>query len=331
MNSTLIGHFSRGRSGHRRARVLTVAAVSAALLTGACSADLDAGAAAEVAPIVPVDAVGRLAGSQALVAIVAGTDDVVAYVCDGPPGLGERFAGPRIGDTAELASSSGATLSVRLDAEGVTGTFTPTGGAPQPFTAGPSVNNAGLFLVGGQTAAGTYTAGWVVLADGSQTGTVSLNGEKSAAPKIKVKKKKRRHGHDEPSQVAPGEPVPGGQVILPGGGVEPVEPPAEIADPPGSGAGRVPVGDEPPAEIADPPGSGAGRVPDRALAAEPVSGPDLVRTVTEPRGNGVAESEADLPGIGTVEPDRIDPEDVRATVEFVAGSADIKSAPPIRR
>jgi len=72
-------------------------------------------------------------------------------------------------------------------------------------------------------------------------------------------------------------------------------------------------------------------VPDRALAAEPVSGPDLVRTVTEPRGNGVAESEADLPGIGTVEPDRIDPEDVRATVEFVAGSADIKSAPPIRR
>jgi hypothetical protein len=94
MNSTLIGHFSRGRSGHRRARVLTVAAVSAALLTGACSADLDPGAAAEVAPIFPVDAVGRLAGSQALVAIVAGTDDVVAYVCDGPLGLGERFAGP---------------------------------------------------------------------------------------------------------------------------------------------------------------------------------------------------------------------------------------------
>ena len=80
---------------HRwRARAAAIACGGLVALLAACSATAT-GPPASVAALdtVTVDWVARLTGSNALVALVADGDQVVAYVCDGDIALGERFRG----------------------------------------------------------------------------------------------------------------------------------------------------------------------------------------------------------------------------------------------
>jgi hypothetical protein len=143
--------------------VATLAASTVVLGTVACSA-----APAAIA----LDNVGKIDGSTALVAVVAADDKLIAYVCDGDAALGERFAGTAAGGHADLRSSSGAQLVVDLTADAAEGTFTAAHGAPQHFTTVATTSDeAGYFVAEGVSpAAGQFSAGWVELNDGTQTG-----------------------------------------------------------------------------------------------------------------------------------------------------------------
>ncbi|GAA4902184.1 hypothetical protein EV188_10927 [Actinomycetospora succinea] len=158
-----------GKPRRRRLVSWTAAAVLAAGLAGGTLAVADPFAAPTL------DSVGRVDGSAALIAVVAQDDQVVAYVCDGPAGLGERFAGPADGDHAELRSPRGATLRVDLRDGASQGTFTAAGGVPQHFATVPATGTAGWYAAQGPTGGG-YTAGWVELGDGTQTGTLRRTG-----------------------------------------------------------------------------------------------------------------------------------------------------------
>jgi hypothetical protein len=71
-----------------------------------------------------------------------------------------------------------------------------------PFTTTASIGDAGLYVA----ASDEYSAGWVVLADGTQTGTFAKAGKRSDAGKLKIKNKKQRN----PDKVrADGGPVRG--------------------------------------------------------------------------------------------------------------------------
>jgi hypothetical protein len=279
----------------RLARGGALAGAAAALLfTAAC--------ASGAPPGTPVDSVGRLAGSAGLVAVVSSGDDVTAYVCDGPGGLGERFRGHLDGDVAELRSPGGATLALRVAGDGATGTFTPAGGSPQAFTTTASTGDAGFYTAAGKTADGTFAAGWVVLPDGTQTGSARAGGKRLVAGKIRFRHRDH-NGHN-------------GGIVPP---TTTVELPAEIEPGPVGGPGRQPADEDggpvltaapdptPTKEVADGPvrgGGGAGGVltaapdptPTKVAEAGPVGGRTAVDDV---------EAESEVDGVGAVRPVRV--------------------------
>ncbi|MDN5932501.1 MAG: hypothetical protein L0I24_15785 [Pseudonocardia sp.] len=144
--------------------------------------------AAAVASVSGVESVGRVAGTGALVAVVTDGDRVVAYVCDGPAGLGERFFGTLDGDRAVLRSDGGAELDLTVARGGASGSFTAAGGTPTAFTTTAVSGDAGLFLADGIVDGEVLGAGWIVLADGTQTGTETRNRRESrSAPRLEGK------------------------------------------------------------------------------------------------------------------------------------------------
>ena len=80
--------------------------------------------------------------------------------------------GPVEGDAATLRNDGGAQLDAAFDDGGVSGTFTRPDSAPLHFTAEPAAVPAGLYRADASFADGDYVGGWVVLADGTQRGTV---------------------------------------------------------------------------------------------------------------------------------------------------------------
>jgi hypothetical protein len=155
-----------------------------------------------------LDTVGRVDGSAALVAVIAKEDQVLAYVCDGDTGVGERFAGTMTGGHAELRSPGGALLSVDLRPGAAEGTFTADGAAPAHFvTTAATDDEAGYFTAEGPSIGDGFSAGWVELGDGTQTGVQSDGGgHKHRAPRL--------HHHRKPAPNG----NPG--IVPPGGGVE---------------------------------------------------------------------------------------------------------------
>ncbi len=189
-----------------------VAALASAVVIAFAGAACTAASAADPVPAVPqVDSVGRVDGSNALIALVADADEVVAYVCDGEIALGERFRGTLVDGRGELRSAGGATLVVALSGDAASGTFTPVGGTPLAFTTTAAKADAGLYFADGQTAAGPYAAGWVVLADGTQTGTAAAVGArpavKSAAPRLTLERDGDRTRVTRPQQPESDETV----------------------------------------------------------------------------------------------------------------------------
>jgi hypothetical protein len=141
----------------------------------------------------PLDSVGRIDGSTALVAVLADGGQVSAYVCDGDTITGERFSGTALLGRAVLHSAGGAQLTVDLADGGATGTFTPAGAtAALPFRTVPSTGEAGWYTA----EAPDVAANWVVLADGTQTGV-------SSTPKHKHRGHHLRPKPHKPSGVSP--------------------------------------------------------------------------------------------------------------------------------
>ncbi len=194
-------------ASHRRRWWLAASAIASAVLIAfagaACTSAADPGPAGP-----EVDSVGRVDGSNALIALVADGDQVVAYVCDGDIALGERFRGTLVDGRGELRSAGGATLVVALSGEAATGTFTPVGGTPAAFTTTAATADAGLYFADGRSATGPYAVGWVVLADGTQNGVAAIGEKpavKKAAPRLMLRRDGARTRVTRPQQPAEGD------------------------------------------------------------------------------------------------------------------------------
>lgn len=160
-------------------RSATIAAVTtvlcaAAVTIVACGDD-------EQAATAPTSAtyVGALRGTDALVGIATRGSRVRAYVCDGRT-VATWFDGTLDGDAADLAGTGGERLHVELGDGAATGSVTLGGGRRSTFAAEGAKGDAGLYR-------GAYkdaTAGWIVLADGTQRGGVGTPATFAAAPRL---------------------------------------------------------------------------------------------------------------------------------------------------
>ncbi len=285
---------TRGIVSRRRqaAQAVTVAGVAlVALFAGACGTG---GGPDQVATGIragaSVDSVGRLAGSDALVAVVTAGDRVTAYVCDGTTSLGERFTGTVVDGRADLRSASGAVLAIGFSGGGSAGTFTPAGGDPVSFTTTPGDGESGMYFADGQNAAGPYSAGWIELDDGTQTGTARIAGAKSPAPRLKIHKPHTRLGHGnvpaqapptkQPAEAGSGGPGRGeAQAPVPAPPAPPAPPTKQPAEAGSGGPGRgeaqapVPAPPAPPAPPTKQPAEAGSGGPGRGEAQAPVPAP----------------------------------------------------------
>jgi hypothetical protein len=115
---------------------------------------------------------GKVAGSEAYVAIVAGRGGkVLAYVTDGASSV-DWVAGVVTGRTASLSNEGGATLDAKWSRREVTGSFTRPQNPTLTFTAVSVKTPAGLYRAVEDFADGRYVGGWVVLPDGTERGSV---------------------------------------------------------------------------------------------------------------------------------------------------------------
>jgi len=128
---------------------------------------------------------GTVAGSDALVAVVAGKANVVVYVCDGKQGVAELFTGQRHAGGLALRDSHGARVSVKIDQHSAAGTFTPVGGARVlRFVAPVARGRAGLYRALRRVRGVRTSLGWVVLNDGRQRGALTSAGRIGPAPTL---------------------------------------------------------------------------------------------------------------------------------------------------
>ena len=117
-------------------------------------------------------------GTNALVAVVVNPGDrrVLAYLCDGAT-LSTWFTGDADPDgTVSLTATNGARLSGRIEGSKLVGTVTPAGEASaHAFSAQTVSAPAGLYRAKGEVGGQAAIGGWVVLADGRQTGRVTTS------------------------------------------------------------------------------------------------------------------------------------------------------------
>lgn len=118
--------------------------------------------------------VGRVAGTDAFVAVVTDGETAIGYVCDGQ-GISEWFEGTVTGDALNLTSPGGAELTATLAHTGVKGSFTAAAGETFNFTADAAAAPAGLFRLDDTIAGEPYKGGWIILPNGEQRGTLTTS------------------------------------------------------------------------------------------------------------------------------------------------------------
>jgi hypothetical protein len=116
--------------------------------------------------------VGQARGSDAFVAVVAGKENVAAYVCDGARGIAELFSGPRSGGSVRLTADDGSKLAAVVAIGGAHGNVTLPHGGTLTFFARPAYGKAGFYRATGRLHGEPATLGWVVLYDGRQRGAL---------------------------------------------------------------------------------------------------------------------------------------------------------------
>jgi|CXWL01.1.fsa_nt_gi serine/threonine-protein kinase len=128
--------------------------------------------------------VGKVDGSDAFIAVILHKNgEVTAYVCDSAD-ISAWFKGSVDGSSLDLTNADGARLTADLAADSFTGTFTPSGSSPLTFTVTKADQPAGLYR-GEDTVDGVdLVAGWIVLPNGDQRGSVSGGGKVVSAPAL---------------------------------------------------------------------------------------------------------------------------------------------------
>lgn len=128
---------------------------------------------------------GRITGGKATVAISVKDGQAVAYLCDGDT-MEAWMRGPATGGDLDLKGAPGG--------ERLTGTYGRTKAAGTITAAGrqwrfdaPVVNQpSGLYRATATVRGARVVAGWVVLADGTQVGIATIDGEPEPAPRLDV-------------------------------------------------------------------------------------------------------------------------------------------------
>lgn len=187
-----------------------------ALAVGACGGDDDTDTATPDAT--PTNAtgdrgfVGEVDGTDAYIAVVSGTTEAVAYVCDGDADIAEWFRGPVDADGhMELTNDRGATLEATIG-DGVTGAITFADGSTHDLAATAATGDAGLYRIAGEDP--DVVGGWVVGLDGTARGSLRVRGiRKTAAPEPTATVEVDGRTFDVVAFVAP--PSPGGPIPIP--------------------------------------------------------------------------------------------------------------------
>ena len=119
---------------------------------------------------------GRLEGTGAFIAVITGSDKLVAYTCDGFT-LAQWFRATPLKTPLELASTDGQSrLKLRLSARLVTGSLEFGDGGVFRFKAARSSGDSGLYRSETLKDGVGYVGGWVVLENGEQRGSIMGGG-----------------------------------------------------------------------------------------------------------------------------------------------------------
>jgi hypothetical protein len=129
--------------------------------------------------------VGAVTGSDAYVAVVAGTQNVVAYVCDGEQGIAQLFSGRRSEDRFEVRAG-GARITAELSERAAVGRVAIAGATPRRFAAKPAKGRAGFYRRVLERDRREVRLGWAVRGDGSQRGASTTPGNVGPAPSLRV-------------------------------------------------------------------------------------------------------------------------------------------------
>jgi hypothetical protein len=129
--------------------------------------------------------VGEIAGTPLFIALTANSGQVFAYVCDGTR-VGEWFKGKIQNNAVTLVSVSGSRFTARIESNSVNGKLN-LGADEYAVAMLPAPGSAGLYRSTRRDTSTNIVAGWVVLANQSQRGVISVNGRPFPAPPLDLK------------------------------------------------------------------------------------------------------------------------------------------------
>ncbi|MBI1813583.1 MAG: hypothetical protein HYR72_01250 [Deltaproteobacteria bacterium] len=144
---------------------------------------------ADPAPQAKTTYVGKVSGTDALIAVVTNGHVAVAYVCDGNA-ISEWFLGTQTGAAIQLNGEKGGQLGAQLSGDSVAGSVT-AGSSTQAFSTQPAIENqGGIYRIAETDNGEQIVTGWIFFdgewrgADENSgrhvVGTVSVNGVGSA-------------------------------------------------------------------------------------------------------------------------------------------------------
>ena len=110
-------------------------------------------------------------GATYLAIVVDAEGDALAYATDGDRSV-DWLYGMVDNGTGSLDNDGGAVLEVTVGDDRASGTFTRPDSEPLRFSAESASSPAGLYRAQDSFADGDYVAGWIVLPDGTQRGSV---------------------------------------------------------------------------------------------------------------------------------------------------------------
>ena len=126
--------------------------------------------------------IGKVDGTNALVAVVSDGVEVTVYACDGKT-ISTWFRGLANGGHPQLVNDSGARIDAALAADKTTGTLTNAAGKQFSFTATPGAGK-GLYRADASVKGKQVLGGWILGANGEQRGAINVGPSILPAPSI---------------------------------------------------------------------------------------------------------------------------------------------------
>ena len=131
--------------------------------------------------------VGKIAGTNAFVAILVRENESIAYACNGDEEIYEWFSGPTT-DPADinLTNAAGAQISVKFAANAFEGQVTLSNDKTFTLTATPNIADiVGIFrVIGTEAEQDPVKAGWIVDSERNQRGALLIGGRFQPAPAL---------------------------------------------------------------------------------------------------------------------------------------------------